>query len=127
MACVASLDIIEYNHSAEMDALRSMFDAQEQLTALYREKEVLERRIVDIKRVLLESVDKLVEVQTEIPTDGFSLEREFLMPNSGYGYCCVCKTLYKRERAQVDPLLPSQLCFRPGCNSCNYFLGKRSV
>jgi hypothetical protein len=110
-----------------MDALRSMFVAQEQLTTLYREKEVLERRIAEVKRVLLESVDKLVEEGTEIPTAGFSLQREFLMPNSGYGYCCVCKTLYKREWAQVDPLLPSQLCFRPGCNSCNYFLGKRSV
>jgi hypothetical protein len=110
-----------------MDAVRSMFDAQEQLTALYRDKEELERRIADVKRVLLESVDKLVKEGTEIPTAGFSLEREFLMPNNNYGYCCVCKTLYKRKWAQVDPLLPSQLCFRPGCNSCNYFLGKRSV
>jgi hypothetical protein len=110
-----------------MDALRSMFDAQEQLTALYGEKEELERRITDVKKVLLESVGKLVDKQTEIPTDGFNQEHEFLMPNSGYGYCCVCKTLYKSRGAQVDPLLPSQLCFRPGCNSNNYFSGKRSV
>jgi hypothetical protein len=127
LACVASFDILEYNNSAEMDALRSMFDAQEQLTALYREKEELERRIDDLNKVLLESVDKLVDKQTEISTNGFNQEREFLMPNSGYGYCCVCKTLYKHRGAQVDPLIPSQLCFRPECNSSNYFLGKRSV
>jgi hypothetical protein len=68
LACVASIDILEYHNSAEMDALRSMFDAQKQLTALYREKEVLDKKIDDLNKVLLESVNKLVDKQNEIPT-----------------------------------------------------------
>jgi hypothetical protein len=123
LACVASIDILRYHNSTEMDALKPMFDAQKQLTVLYKEKEVLDKKIDDINKVLLKSVNKLVDKGTEIPTDGFNQDREFLMPGSGYGYCCVCKTLYKRRGAQVDPFIPSELCFRPGCNSFNYFSG----